>query len=44
MKLKNVNQVKNDRQGVDANTQKATQMTVSQLSADIIWEVSSSNE
>lgn len=42
MKLKNVNKSKNDRQGVDPKTQKASQMTVSQLSADIIWEVSCS--
>ncbi|XP_023293066.2 RNA helicase aquarius [Lucilia cuprina] len=41
MKLKNVNKNKAERQGVDAKTQKSAQMTVSQLSADVIWEIAS---
>lgn len=39
MKLKNVNKNKTERQGVEPKTQKVSQMTVSQMSEDIIWEV-----
>lgn len=41
MKLKNVTKVKGKRDvGTDGSTQKVSQMTVSQLSNDVIWEVS----
>ncbi|XP_005185025.2 RNA helicase aquarius [Musca domestica] len=42
MKLKNVTKVKGKRDvGTDGSTQKVSQMTVSQLSNDVIWEVAS---
>lgn len=39
MKLTNANKRKDHQQSVEQNAQKVEQMTVSQLNADVIWEV-----